>query len=165
MRRAIPDAPPDYVFFNEDMAYKGASLISPKMVREFMLPGYRQLTSFLKECGVPVLMMDCDGYIGELIPIWLEAGLNATWPIEIAAGNGPILYRKQYGKRLAMGGAIDKRELARDKAAVEREIMSKVPWLLEQGGYIPTCDHGIPPDVSYENYLYMIELIKRVGGA
>lgn len=165
MRRALPDVAPDYVFFNEDMAYKGASLISPKMVREFMLPGYKRLASFLKKCGVPVLMMDCDGYIGELIPIWLEAGLNATWPIEIAAGNDPILYRKQYGKRLAMGGAIDKRELARDKAAVEREIMSKAPWLLQRGGYIPACDHGVPPDVPYENYLYMIELIKRVGGA
>ncbi|AQQ71311.1 hypothetical protein SMSP2_01682 [Limihaloglobus sulfuriphilus] len=34
--------------------------------------------------------------------------------------------------------------------------------MVKRGGYIPTCDHGVPDNVSYENYMYyrkrMLEL-------
>jgi len=32
--------------------------------------------------------------------------------------------------------------------------MSKVPYLIAQGGYIPGLDHSIPPDVPVRNFLY-----------
>jgi uroporphyrinogen decarboxylase len=41
--------------------------------------------------------------------------------------------------------------------------MSKVPFLIETGGFIPTCDHAVPPDVSLENYQYYLELIHKVA--
>ena len=43
--------PPDYVIISEDMAYKTASMISPAMMREFMLPHYKRLTRFMKDSG------------------------------------------------------------------------------------------------------------------
>ena len=161
--RGLDDVVPDYVYFNEDMAYKTASMISPAMVREFMWPGYRRLVRFFRQKGVTVLIMDCDGYNGQLIPVWLDAGINAISPLEIAANNDPVAYRKMYGKDLAMLGGIDKRELRFDKARVKREVMGKVPWLVEQGGYIPGVDHGVPPDVPVRNFLYMCELIKEIA--
>ncbi|MGC8833118.1 MAG: uroporphyrinogen decarboxylase family protein [Armatimonadota bacterium] len=161
--RALREVDLDWVYFNEDMAYKTKSMISPKMVKEFLWPRYRKLVRFFRERGVSVLVMDCDGYIGELIPFWLDVGINAVGPVEIAAGNDPVLYRKQYGRNLAMMGGIDKRELRFGKEEVRREVMSKVPWLVEQGGYIPAVDHGVPPDVPLRNYLYMCELIKEIA--
>ena len=145
------------------MAYKTASMISPAMVREFMWPRYRKLVRFLRDQGVSLLVMDCDGHIGELIPLWLEVGIDTVSPVEIAAHNDPVAYRKQYGKRLGMFGGIDKRELRFDKARVKREVMSKVPWLVEQGRYIPQVDHGVPPDVPLRNFLYMCALIKEIA--
>ncbi len=62
-----------------------------------------------------------------------------------------------------MMGGIDKRELRFDKARVKQEVMRKVPWLVEQGGYIPSVDHGVPPDIPLRNYLYMCELIKEIA--
>ncbi|MCD6506190.1 hypothetical protein J7M22_06150 [Candidatus Poribacteria bacterium] len=26
--------------------------------------------------------------------------------------------------------------------------------MLKRGGYIPMCDHGVPDNVSFENYVY-----------
>ncbi len=153
----------DYVYFNEDMAYKTASMISPAMVKEFLWPRYRRLVRFFRERGVSILIMDCDGYNGELIPLWLDVGISCVSPIEIAANNDPVTYRKKYGKRLLMMGGIDKRELRFDKERVRREVMSKVPWLIEQGGYIPSVDHGVPPDIPVRNFLYMCELIKEIA--
>jgi hypothetical protein len=33
-------------------------------------------------------------------------------------------------------------------------ILVYLSAMRDRGGYIPTCDHGVPDDVSYENYLY-----------
>jgi hypothetical protein len=42
--------------------------------------------------------------------------------------------------------------------------MSKVPFLLEQGGYFPCIDHGVPPDITFENYCYYINIMREVAG-
>ena len=50
-------------------------------------------------------------------------------------------------------------------AAIEEahnEVLSKVPWMLERGGYIPHIDHAIPHDVPLENYLYYRKLLTKV---
>ncbi|MBW1708972.1 MAG: hypothetical protein JRG97_02860 [Deltaproteobacteria bacterium] len=42
--------------------------------------------------------------------------------------------------------------------------MSKVPFLLEGGGYSPSVDHLVPPDVTLENYQYNINTMREVAG-
>lgn len=163
LRGRILDLAIDFVFISEDMAYKTSSMISPQMVRELMVPGYRRLLDFLHAQGVQTIIMDCDGHIGQLIPIWIDVGIDGVWPVEIAANNDPIAYRKRFGRDIALLGTIDKRELRFDFARVRQEVLSKVPWLIEKGGYIPGVDHGIPPDVPVRNFLYMAELIKALA--
>jgi len=162
-RRVLVDCQVDYVYFNEDMCYKTASMISPDHVRQFMWPCYRKIVRHLRQYGVSVLIMDSDGCVGDLLPLWIDAGINAIGPVEIAAGNDPIAYRRRFGRNLAMVGAIDKRELRFDPARARGEVMGKVPWLIEQGGYIPGCDHGVPPDIPVRTFLYTCELIKEIA--
>jgi len=153
----------DFGVFWEDMAYKTASIISPKLVREFMLPRYKRITAVMHKYGVKTIALDSDGNVEELIPIWLEAGINLHYPLEVAAGMDPVALRKKYGKDLLMWGGIDKRVLAQDKAAVRREVLSKAPFLIEQGGWIPGIDHAVPPDASFANYMYYLELVRAVA--
>jgi uroporphyrinogen decarboxylase len=40
-------------------------------------------------------------------------------------------------------------------------LKSFVP-LIEEGGFIPTVDHTVPPDVSLENFKYYIEKKKQL---
>ena len=86
------------------------------------------------------------------------------WPLEVAAGNNAVALRKKYGKNLILSGNIDKRALIKGREAIQEEVMSKVPFLLEQGGYLPTVDHHVPPDVTFENYGYYINLMRDVAG-
>jgi uroporphyrinogen decarboxylase len=160
--RALGEVKVDAVMIAEDMCFKQHAMISPKMFREFMLPRYKRWVDFFRGHGVPLIMVDSDGYIDELIPLWIEAGVNGTSPVEIAAGNDPVTYRKKYGQAIAFWGGIDKREI-RSKERTYREVMNKVPWLLEQGGYLPGFDHGVPPDVPLRAFLYMCELIKALA--
>ncbi len=154
----------DRVRISEDMAYKAHSMISPAMVRKFILPSYRQWISEIRNAGSTLVDIDSDGYIEELIPLWIEAGINACEPIEVAAGNDIAAFRKRFGKRMAYIGGIDKRAIAAGGAALENEVMRVVPPLLEQGGFIPGCDHGVPPDISWLNYVTYSRLLARLCG-
>ncbi len=158
-------APPDHVIFNEDMAYKMHSMISPKMVRRFLMPVWEQWIRAIKAANQDtVIDMDSDGYNGELIPLWVEAGFDACSPMEVAAGNDIVTYRRQYGKQIAYRGGIDKRALAKGGDVMRAELMRVIPPLLEEGGYIPSCDHGVPPDISWPNFIDYTRLLAELTG-
>jgi uroporphyrinogen decarboxylase len=161
--RVLQEAPITSIYFWEDMCYKGGPLISPKMFREFMLPRYRRITDFARGYGVDVVFVDSDGDVSQLIPLWIEAGINGIYPMEVAAGMDVVQLRREYGKDLLMTGGIDKRVLAAGPAAIEEELELKIP-LVEQGGYIPHIDHAIPHDVPYEHFAYYWEKKKALLG-
>lgn len=155
---------PDFVHVSEDMAYKAHPMISPAMARAFLLPAYRRWVRVLRGAGVPVIDMDSDGYIDDLIPIWIDAGFNVCDPIEAAAGNDIIRFREKYGRRMGYRGGIDKRAIAAGGKVMEREVLRVVPPLLKDGGFIPGCDHGVPPDISWPNYVDYSRLLAKLCG-
>lgn len=111
-----------------------------------------------------VTWVDSDGDISLLIPLWLDAGVNCMFPIEVGTwGLDPVALRKQYGQDLLMMGGFDKNILRRSRKAVERQVHRLAP-LVEDGGYIAFCDHRVPPDVPFENYMYYLELVRQVWG-
>jgi hypothetical protein len=154
----------DYVMISEDMAFKEHSMISPPMVRRFLLPAYERWVPAVKASGCPIASMDCDGCVADLIPFWIEAGFNSTFPVEVAAGNDIIAYRRRFGTQMAYQGGIDKRALARGGENMRAEVLRVVPPLLEEGGFIPSCDHGVPPDISWPDFLDYSRLLAHLTG-
>jgi len=53
--------------------------------------------------------------------------------------------------------------LQQDKQAIEQEIISQAPPLLEQGGYVPLVDGRVRSWVPFENYVCYRELIRKLG--
>jgi hypothetical protein len=154
----------DYVEFSEDMAYKAHSMISPVMVHRFIKPSYEVWVPAIKASGCPTVCIDSDGYVAELIPIWMEVGINCTRPVEVAAHNDIVAYRKQYGTRLAFVQGIDKRAIAAGGEALRNEVLRVVPPLLQEGGVVPGVDHGIPPDISWPNMVEFTRLLAELTG-
>jgi uroporphyrinogen decarboxylase len=144
------------------MAGKSGPLCSPALYRRFMLAPLRRVTEFLHAHGIEHIIVDSDGNNDVLIPLWLEAGVTGLRPFEIAAASDPVAIRRQYGRSLIIQGGIDKRALARGPEAIDRDVLSKVPWLCLQGGYFPQVDHLVPPDVSLANYTYYARLLRVV---
>ena len=143
----------DYVIISEDMAYKEKAMISPAMVRKFLSPSWTAWSQRLRESGCQIIMLDSDGYIGQLIPLWMESGINATTPIEVAAGNDIVSFRNHFHRKMAYQGGLDKRAIARGGEVMKKELERVIPPLLKEGGYIPGCDHGVPPDISWPDFL------------
>jgi hypothetical protein len=148
----------------EDMCYNAGPLLSPKHFKRFLVPHYRRIAELLHQHGVDVIWVDCDGKIDKLIPLWLDAGVNCMFPVEVGTwGADPIEFRRRYGKDLLMMGGFDKRILTRSKNEIEQEICRLMP-LVEEGGFIGFCDHLVPPDIPLENYLFYLETVRRVWG-
>ena len=148
----------DWVWLWEDMCYKKGSLVSPAFVKKYMVPRYRKVVDILRENGVKALILDSDGNTEELLPIWIDCGINAHYPFEIASDMDPIRLRKQYGKDLIIVGGVDKRNLSKGKKEIDEEV-TKVKELIKYSGFFVNVDHHIPPDVSYENLKYFLNQV------
>jgi uroporphyrinogen decarboxylase len=146
------------------MCYNKGPLLGPEHFKQFLAPQYRRLTDLLHHHGIDVVWVDCDGKIDALLPLWLDAGVNCMFPIEVGTWRAdPLRFRREYGPDLLMMGGYDKRILARNKAEIEAEIHRLAP-LVEEGGFIPFCDHRVPPDVPLENYQHYVQTARRVWG-
>jgi uroporphyrinogen decarboxylase len=152
----------DWVWIWEDMAFKNGPLVSPAFVRRYMAPRYRKVVDLLRSHGVEALILDCDGNIDELLPIWIDCGINATYPLECAAGMDGRRVREKYGNNIILIGNVDKQALAKGKKEIDAEIV-KVKSLLRHGGYFPNVDHHIPPDVPYENMVYFLNELRKLS--
>ncbi|OGO36256.1 MAG: hypothetical protein A2147_11525 [Chloroflexi bacterium RBG_16_57_8] len=150
----------DHIHIWEDMAGKQGSLISSRMVKEFMMPCYDRIADFAGSVGVRVISVDTDGDCSELVPIFVEHGVNVILPFEVQAGNDILEYRKLYPE-LGIIGGLDKRALAGSKADIDAEV-EKAAKMIDAGRYIPMFDHLIPPDVPWENFRYAAEEIKKI---
>ncbi|MFH0795436.1 MAG: uroporphyrinogen decarboxylase family protein [Candidatus Omnitrophota bacterium] len=160
--KALNEVNFDYFNFFEDFAGKGGPLISPQIFKKFFLPRYRRVIDRFRKAGIKHFWLDSDGDPEVLIPLMLEAGITCFWPLEQASGMDPMRLRKKFGRDLVLAGGIDKIELSKDKKAIERELYAKIPPLFEKGGFIPHLDHTFPPEISYENFLYYLELKSRL---
>jgi len=154
----------DNVHLSEDMAYKAHSMISPAMVREFLMPAYVRWEREIKESGCPIYDMDSDGNVEVLVPLWIESGINVCDPIEVAAGNDIVAFRELYGRQMAYTGGIDKRAIAAGGQVMRDEVLRVVPPLLKEGGFIPSCDHGVPPDISWPDFVEYTRLLAELTG-
>lgn len=150
----------EIVCFWEDMSSKNGPLISPETFREFMLPYYRKLVDFFRSKGVNNFIVDTDGNVEVLIPLFIQAGVNGMFPFEQQAGNNLLEIRKKY-PRLVMTGGFDKNTLFKTQDHIDREL-EKMEYLISKGGFIPFGDHLIPPNSSWENFKYYREKLGKI---
>ena len=164
LKRAVTDIPDiDAAMFWEDMCYKNGPLCSPAMFKRFFLPGYKKVTKYLRDNGVASFWVDCDGNIDQLIDLWIEGGVNGFYPIERAAGMDALALKRKYGDRVLLWGGVDKRAIGAGPEAIEREL-ALANEAVALGGYIPLCDHGVPDDISFQNYCYYDRRRKEIFG-
>jgi len=137
----------DYVFINEDMSMKNGPLLSPAQYKAFIFPHMRRMVEFFKKNNVRYVMVDTDGNCEALIPLLMDCGVDGIWPLERAANMDPVRIRREYGRDLRFWGGVDKMEIAKGKEAIDKHLAELVP-IVEEGGYIPTIDHLVPPNIS-----------------
>lgn len=148
----------DELFIGEDICYNHGPLISPDMIREFLLPYYQQLLTNMRRRQLdknrPLgFQVDTDGYCDPVIDLYRELGMTHMSPFEVASNCDVIRSGEKYPD-LKLTGGVDKRVLVQGPDKIDEMIGRIFPAMQKRGGYMPTCDHGVPEEVTLKNYLH-----------
>lgn len=152
----------DFAYIFEDCCGKSGPLFSPDTYKRYYDRNYQRLVEFYHAQGVRQVMLDSDGNIDDLLPLWLDSGIDIIFPIEVGTWQAdPVVLRKRYGRHLKMIGGIDKHIIPHGEAAIRSHLESLRP-VAEEGGFIPMPDHRIPLDCSLMDFQQYICVFKEI---
>ena len=161
--QVLPHFTFDYAAGWEDICFKNGPIISLDFYTKVVVPRYKRIGRKLQRAGITLWYSDCDGDVRQLVPGFLEAGINCLFPFEVIGGGHPAALLNEFGRDLRIMGGFDKIQMVKGRDTIKTYMESLVP-LVERGGFIPFCDHRCPPDVTPENYLYYLDLKEQMFG-
>ena len=159
----LPEITFDYASGWEDICFKNGPIVSLDFFQSVVVPRYKRIGAKLRQYGIDIWYTDCDGDVRPLIPGFLESGINTMFPFEVNGSFFPGEVLDKYEGQIRIMGGVDKTKLKAGPEAIKTYLTSLLPYV-ERGGFIPFCDHRCPPDVSYENYLYYLDLKESMFG-
>jgi len=161
--RVLQEVEVDAAIFSEPIGGNDQPLLSPAMYEDIVLNSYAPVLDILRQYGVETIIFQTYANARILIPLILKWGFTCLWACEAETEAMDYLHiRKEYGRDLRLIGGIDLDAVRKGKAAIQRELMAKVPLLLEFGGYVPLADGRIREDMPLENYLYYRKLLDEI---
>jgi hypothetical protein len=163
-RRAVTDLSLDFAILREPWAYRADTVGTPDDFAQLFGGTYRTIIGFLREAGIPAVIVQTKGRVTDQLGLWLTSGANALAFVEAGAGLDGRALRQEYGRDLVLIGNLDHQVLACQRRDIADEVLAKVPALLSEGGYFPTTDRAVHSDVPLENYEYFLGLLRHFGG-
>jgi uroporphyrinogen decarboxylase len=152
----------ELAYFFEDCCFNTGPLFSPEMYLKFFHEPYQRMISAYKKAGAPLVMLDSDGRVDSLIPLWIDSGFDVIFPIEVGTWQAdPIELHKRFGARLKMFGGFNKHLIPQGIETVRRELKRLKP-LVDERVLLPIPDHRIPPDCSWKAFQDYISVYHEV---
>ena len=151
----------DAIRWPDDLGFKGRLFFSPDIYRGLLRPAHEKAARWARERGLKSMLHSC-GYVEPLIEDFIDIGIDCLNPIEVKAGMDPIALKRKYGARIALYGGIDASLLGEQEALTAR-IREIVPIMKENGGYIFSTDHSIPPSISLSDFQEVVRLAHELG--
>jgi uroporphyrinogen decarboxylase len=166
--KAYLDAVGDYIDiigFTDDMGSQAAPLISPAMYREFFFPGHKKMWSCIHERFPDMkICLHCCGSVRPIMPLLVEAGLDAINPVQFTCRDMEIdkLKNEFYGKLTLWGGGCDTREILPNAKPedIAPHVRKNLNILNKGGGFVFQQIHNIQADVPPENIAAMFEAVR-----
>lgn len=154
---------PDGLWIYGDMAFNHATMCSPAMYKELIWPDHKRLSDWAHAHNMK-LIYHTDGDVNGVIDLYLAAGFDCLQPLESKAHMDIRKLCPRYGDKLAFFGNIDVMVMmTNDREKIEAELASKFAAGKATKGYIYHSDHSVPPQVSWETYQFIMQLVEQYG--
>jgi len=157
----------DIIKIGDDLGTQDSLMISPGMYREMLGPIHAEFIRFIKERTSAKVLFHTDGDVFDLIPDFIEMGVDILNPIQTSAGRMSDLERlkAEYGGAITFCGAVDTREVLPHGSPdeVRDEVKRVIGILGKGGGYMVASVHTIMNDVPPENVLAMVDAVEEFG--
>jgi uroporphyrinogen decarboxylase len=149
------------IWGSDDMGFRSGTLISPRDLREFVLPGHKLMAQMAHEAGRPYLLHSC-GNLKAIMPDLIDdVKIDAKHSFEDTIET-VIEAKEKYGDRIAVLGGIDVDFLCRaDEAAVRQRVRQTLDRCLPGGGYCLGTGNSVANYIPLDNYLAMLDEGRR----
>ena len=149
----------------DDYAGTDNLLISPKVYASMLAPALARIVRPIKEFRTDLFVaFHSDGAIAQLLPSFVEMGIDLFHPLEPLPANDMASIKAAYGDRLAFMGAIDiRRAMPGSLADVEAEVKERIHTLAAGGGYILAPSNHVQEDVPPENIVALYDFGRKYG--
>ena len=150
------------VLIGNDMGRQRGLMISPELVRRFVIPGCRRLAEQAHSYGLKVIYHSC-GAISDIIPDLIDAGVDIIHPIQaLAAGMEPEGLKEKFGDRVSFCGGVDTQELLVHGTPEDvRKKVEELKRLFPTGLILSPSHEAILPDVPPENIGALFDAVRR----
>ncbi len=162
--QAAAEARADALIVEDDIAGNHGPLMSPRHVREFVMPYNQQVLDFAHRQGLRVVRHS-DGNLWSLLDLFLDMGYDGLNPLEPQAGMDLKRVKDYCGDRICLLGNIDCGELlcSGSEEEVETAVVRAIRDAAPGGGYVLCSSNSIHPGVKPENFLAMVRAAKAHG--
>ena len=148
----------------DDVANAGGLLIRPDTYFELVAPRFKRVVEGYKDLGY-LAIKHCDGNIDAVIDFWIECGIDCLDPIDPGAGYTLAAMKAKIGQRVCLKGNVDcTGNLCNGTPEqVEQEVRQCIVEGGAGGGLILSSSNTIHRGVKPENYLAMLQALRRYG--
>jgi uroporphyrinogen decarboxylase len=152
------------VFPGDDMGYRSATMISPKLLRQLVLPWHKRFASMAHARGIPYFLHSCGNILAIMDDLIVDVGIDGKHSYEDAIIPAPD-FQRLYGGRIAVLGGVDLNILS---GGSPEDVARRTSELIEtcgpRGRYAIGSGNSVPSYVPVKNYLAMIEETHRHAG-
>lgn len=152
------------VEIGDDLGTNKSLLISPRMYRQFIKPAEQELYALIHaKAPQAALFRHTDGAVFDVIPDFLEVGVNVLNPVQTStAGMDARRLKDAYGAQITFHGAVEGLDDNPTVDSVVSTVRDRIDSLAPGGGYVlASCNHMI--DVSPEIIIAMFETAREYG--
>ena len=149
----------DMTYFGNDFGTQRGLFIGLELWQRFMREPLKRFYTVSHEYGCKVMQHSC-GSVCELIPLWIEDGVDVLDPIQVqATGMAFEKLLAEYGDRVTLNGAVDMQvTLPRGTPEdVRREVKRYLAATHHRSGYILCPGQELLPEVPLENIVAMYD--------
>jgi uroporphyrinogen decarboxylase len=150
---------------NDDFGSQDALQIPPTMYREMFKPRQAKWIEFVKARTNAKIFIHCDGAVEELLPDFIEIGIDILNPLQTSAkGMEPEKIKKKYGKNICFWGAGVETQTTLPFGSIEdiqQEVKDRIDLLSQGGGYVFGTIHNIQADITPEKIMAVFETAKN----
>ncbi len=151
----------------DDSGTQRGEFIRPELWAEMLKPHYKRLTDWIHTNTPWKVFMHSCGSIYNLLPHFIEAGIDILNPVQTSAANmDPARLKKEFGDRLVFwGGGCDTQSVL-GKATPEEirlHVKERMRIFSPGGGYVFNQVHNIQYNVPPENILAMFDAAHEFG--
>jgi len=133
----------EMVQLGDDLGTQSRLLLSPRLIREFLVPEYRRLFDLYRQSGVLIKFHSC-GHITPLLETFMDLGVDILDPIQASANDLDLLRRVTQGRMALHGGVRSSMLVSGPVEAIRQVARERMRQLGRAGGYFCAPDQGMP---------------------